>query len=248
MYQPSFKISKTGVPILSKAKIDFIGENLVQDFQPEALNHPEPIDIDKFVEFYLGMTLDFQHLSHNGIYLGMTIFNESDKVIIYSPATNRAEYIYEPARTVIIDKQLTAEKQRHRYRFTMGHEAAHDILHSGYFAYDPNQMTLFDAPMIQCRVDNYSTNSNGKRTDRDWLEWQANALSSSILMPQSAVKKVVKEEVKTSLPQGILADYLTHVVKQTFDVSYEAAQIRLKELNIITEDTSITENIKALLS
>ena len=130
----------------------------------------------------------------------------------------------------------------------MGHEAAHDILHSGYFAYDPNQMTLFDAPMIQCRVDNYSTNSNGKRTDRDWLEWQANALSSAILMPQSAVKKVVKEEVKTSLPQGILADYLTHVVKQTFDVSYEAAQIRLKELNIITEDTSITENIRALLS
>ena len=67
-------------------------------------------------------------------------------------------------------------------------------------------------------------------------------------MPQSAVKKVVKEEVKTSLHQGILADYLTHVVKQTFDVSYEAAQIRLKELNIITEDTSITENIRALLS
>ena len=102
MYQPSFKISKTGVPILSKAKIDFIGENLVQDFQPEALNHPEPIDIDKFVEFYLGMTLDFQHLSHNGIYLGMTIFNESDKVIIYSPATNRAEYIYEPAGLLLL--------------------------------------------------------------------------------------------------------------------------------------------------
>lgn len=110
------------------------------------------------------------------MYLGMTVFNDTNKVPIYDPATNRAEYISAKARTVIIDNRLLDENQRHRFRFTLGHEGGHDIFHSGYFSYNPDQTSLFDeefvAPMIQCRVDSGMTDSADTRKwdDHDWME------------------------------------------------------------------------------
>lgn len=106
MYTPSLRVKNNGVPILSKAEIDAIGERFVQDFQPEVLTNPSPVDIEGFIEFYLGMTPDYQYLSHNGVYLGMTVFNDTNKVPVFDPATNRAEYISAKARTVIIDNRL----------------------------------------------------------------------------------------------------------------------------------------------
>lgn len=88
----------------------------------EALRTPQEIDIDLFVQDYLGMEQDFQYLSHCGLYLGMTVFNETDKIPVYNPAKYCAEYISAKANTVIIDNSLLEENQEHRYRFTMGHE------------------------------------------------------------------------------------------------------------------------------
>ena len=52
-------MKNNGVPILSKAEIDAIGERFVQDFQPEVLTNPSPVDIEGFIEFYFGMTPDY---------------------------------------------------------------------------------------------------------------------------------------------------------------------------------------------
>ena len=61
MYTPYLRVKNNGVPILSKAEIDAIGERFVQDFQPEVLTNPSPVDIEGFIEFYLGMTPDYQY-------------------------------------------------------------------------------------------------------------------------------------------------------------------------------------------
>lgn len=123
MFKPHFRVSKTGVPILSRQEINVNAEAFVSDFQPSALTQPEPLDIEGFMELYLGMIPDFQYLSHNGIYLGMTIFNDTDKVPVYDPQNNRAEYIHADANTVIIDRRLIEDdRQAHRCRFTEGHE------------------------------------------------------------------------------------------------------------------------------
>lgn len=193
MYRPVITRKKSGAPVLSRKEIDVIGENLVGDFMPDALKTPQEIDIDSFAQNYLGMDQDFQYLSHCGVYLGMTVFNDTDKVPVYDPQHDRADYISAKAHTVIIDKTLLAENQEHRYRFTMGHEASHEFLHKEYFAYDPDQMTIFDyigetpIPMVQCRIDTKKMDARNSEiwTERDWMEWQANALSSAILMPVS---------------------------------------------------------------
>ena len=235
MYTPTFRTNQANVPILSKGEIDDIGEGLVADFCPQAIELPMEIDIDRFITRYLGMGQDFQYLTHCGVFLGMTVFNDTDRVVVYNPQRKRAEYIHVRARTVIIDNSLLEDKQEHRYRFTAGHEAAHGILHSRYFANNPNQLSLFGSdyvPMVQCRVDNTKAclKPATQCTDKDWMEWQANRLASAILMPKTMVLKAVHEAEDTSPITNVALE----AVARIFNVSNEAAYFRLKELGYVT--------------
>lgn len=234
MYTPTFRKSKVNVPILSKAEIDDIGERLVADFCPQALVSPMEIDVDRLITRYLGMEQDFQYLSHCGMFLGMTVFNDTDRVIVYNPQANRAEYIRVRAGTVIIDNSLLEDKQEHRYRFTAGHEAAHGILHPDYFAYNPNQLSMFGSdyvPMVQCRVDSAKSVQKPvtQWTDKDRMEWQANRLSSAILMPKSMVLKVAHDAEDNSIHPNTGVE----AVVEVFNVSTEAAFYRLKDLGFV---------------
>ena len=237
MYKPTFKTNANNLPILSRAEIDRIGECLVEDFNPDAIKEPTEIDIDRFITRYLGMTQDFQYLSHCGLYLGMTVFNDSDRVTVFNPDKWRAEFISAKAGTVIIDNSLLAENQEHRYRFTAGHEAAHGILHSAYFARmaERNASATDIMPMVQCRADNTRAfrSSSRKKSDAEWMEWQANCLSSAILMPRSMVIKVAKKAARAgrSVNAGLEA------VVSTFNVSNDAAYYRLQEPGLVPPKT-----------
>lgn len=69
MYIPALSYDARGVPKLSQNQIDKIAEGFIEDFQPEILMNPAQVNIEEFVECYLGMIPDYQYLSHNGIYL-----------------------------------------------------------------------------------------------------------------------------------------------------------------------------------
>ena len=221
MYKPTFKTNANNLPILSRAEIDRIGECLVEDFNPDAIKEPTEIDIDRFITRYLGMT----------------VFNDSDRVTVFNPDKWRAEFISAKAGTVIIDNSLLAENQEHRYRFTAGHEAAHGILHSAYFARmaERNASATDIMPMVQCRADNTCAfrSSSRKKSDAEWMEWQANCLSSAILMPRSMVIKVAKKAARAgrSVNAGLEA------VVSTFNVSNDAAYYRLQELGLVPPKT-----------
>ena len=237
------RMRKNGVPILCREEIDTIAERLVADFNPDMMRTPQEIDIDRFVLQYLGLKQDFHYLSHCGVYLGMMVFNDTDRIPVYDPQTQRAEYVSAKARTVIIDNSLLGPKQEPRYRFTMGHEGGHAILHINFFGYDPNQLSMLEpdyTPMIQCRVD---TRHNEKKaptqwTENDWMEWQANRLASAILMPRQMVIDLVQtaQEIHPCCEQY---NYLTSRVQRVFNVSCSAAQYRLKELGLIPRSAHI---------
>ena len=191
MLKPRLRYDRYRVPILSKDGIDTLGEAIVRDFNPDAMTEPMPLDVDRFICDYLGMVQDFAYLSNDGRYLGMTVFNDTNRVIVFDPERNEADYIAAKAGTVIIDNTLLADGKEHRYRFTMGHEGGHGILHKVYFAFDPDQMYFEDVemdPVIQCRADGPSVlrQKNVRLwTPRDRMEWQANRFSSALLMPPS---------------------------------------------------------------
>lgn len=223
MYKPNFNLTKSGVPVLSKKEIDVIGEKLVGEFYPQALVTPQEIDIDLFVQDYLGMDQDFQYLSHCGMYLGMTVFEDTDKIPVYDPIQERADYISAKAHTVIIDRTLVEKGQEQRYRFTMGHEAGHEILHQKFYSH---------VPMVRCRIDlgKADRKPSAPWTDHDWMEWQANELSAAVLMPMSMVHAVAKEVKESGVEEHRLHYETVGRIAEVFQVSLEAASYRLMHL------------------
>lgn len=242
MYQPYFRRKKNNVPILSKNEIDEIAEGYVLDFCPEAIIHPQPIAIDLFIEGYLGLTLDYQFLTHNCSYLGMTVFNNTSKIPVYIPNEGRADYYSASLGTIVIDTSLTSDKQLNRYRYTAGHESGHWILHRAYYNYDPNQLSFFDNndPFVQCRELNRSDFLRDTRTwdDKRWMEWQADIFASCLLMPKTAIRRVCEE-----LQFREESNQLIQITAETFQVSVEAAKYRLSDLKLI-ESTAENNQLK----
>ena len=100
--------------------------------------------------------------------------------------------------------------------------------------------------MIQCRTDCGSTGKKMPRDwdDHDWMEWHANRLSSAILMPRSAVERLV-EGVRSERRESIRRATMVFAVAESFDVSFEAAMYRLKDLGFIPKND--TTNFMAVV-
>lgn len=230
MYKPFFNTSKTGVPILSAAGLERIGEEVLADFCPDALNNPTVIDVDRFLTNYLGLKQDFQYLSHCGLYLGMTVFQDC-KIPVFDPIQWQAKAIAVEAGTVILDNCLLEENQEHRYRFTAVHEGSHDILHPGYFEKNAETYAAMGGfPAVQCSSANVRLSQRGsQRSDADWLEWQANRLGSILLMPREVTLAVAEQAERRSR----CCNAGQAAVAEAFNVSVHAAYYRLKDLGFI---------------
>ncbi len=113
--------------------MDEIAFQVLADFDYNLLMEPQELNIDLFAQEYLGMDQDFQLLSHNGIYMGMTMFNDTDRLPVYDPVRCRAEYVSEKANTIVIDSRLLDDDKEGQYRFTMAHECTHGMLHKAFF-------------------------------------------------------------------------------------------------------------------
>ena len=85
-----FETKPGGVPLLSDRDIERDAVALIRDFNPSLLSDPAPVDIERFAESYLQLSIDFNWLSHNQTLLGRMVF--SDTIIpVYDPYTKRAE-------------------------------------------------------------------------------------------------------------------------------------------------------------
>lgn len=238
MYEPEFRCQKNGVPILSHKEIEDDAENFIKDFDVEILERPRELDIERFVEYYLRLSLDYNNLSNCGLILGRMVFNDTDKIPIYDAERGRAEYISAERGTIMVDNMLLDDE--HRLRSTLGHEAGHWIYQQSYFCTDLNQITLFDTVDrvgTACRKSDIEGGDGTKRTlstDHDWLEHQAKYFSAAILMPRKAMRVVCGDEAMrrnlTAEAPGFEEIFLANHVAKVFNVSVESARIRIKQL------------------
>lgn len=224
------------IPVLSRKQIGEIAEQHLYAFRPEYLQFPQPVDVDKFAVEYLHLRQDYQYLSSNGIYLGMYVFDDTDRLAVYDEKKNEARYISEKADTIIIDKSLLERGQEGRYRFTMGHEIGHGILHR--MTDDPydGYVRLYyedDAPALRCNFSyrEFEHKPEEKWTQLDWQEWQADAFSSALLMPRTAVMSVAAGYDRHGSQMS--REELVYEVARTFDVTVTAARVRLECLKVI---------------
>lgn len=246
MYQPKLRKRRSGLPILSNAEIDHHVEEFLKDYNPSVLSIPQPVDIEKFAEFYLGLSMDYVYLSHCGLILGRMIFQNVERVSIYLPKEKRAEYLYVERGTMLIDNTVLEDFKEYRLRSTIGHECGHWVFHSDYCTFIDRtikQGILQPDSILGCKKTDIEGNSEaGSRkkliTDIDWLEHQAKYFSAAVLMPKTPFINAVSDLIGSD---GFYEADLPNSLAKIFQVSAKSADIRLLQLGITRNKQEVSQ-------
>lgn len=128
----------------------------------------------------------------------------------------------------------------HRLRTTLTHEYGHVKFHDPLYQTSQGTAGLFvdafDFKPLQCKRDKMI---NAPAVD--WMEWQAGYVCGAILMPMTHLKRLVSDYMAryelpiTPASQSAEAQRLILQVAMTFDVSNDAARIRLLKLGYLTD-------------
>ncbi|HYE67329.1 MAG TPA: ImmA/IrrE family metallo-endopeptidase [Anaerovoracaceae bacterium] len=141
---------------------------------------------------------------------------------------------------VLISRFLSEEPRReNRLRTTITHELGHVHLHNSLWA--TRQDTLF--PLYDNETKQLChRESIIHAKEIDWMEWQAGYASGAFLMPFTTVNEIfhtfcdvrnIKSITSTSSSTGI---ELIRLIQKEFQVSEDAARVRLLKLNLLTDD------------
>jgi Zn-dependent peptidase ImmA (M78 family) len=245
--QTAYSLSQ--IPYLTYESLEEYAEELVRDFAPNALQNPGELDVDKFIEYYLHLSVNYRRICLNRKVMGITAFNDGT-VDVMNDETGLEEKIPVKTGTVIIDPSLLTKRNIPRLRFTMLHEGSHWLLHKKAFAKNNpfGSAGIYENQFIAAkegRVD-YSR-STKERTDIERMERQADFLASAIIMNRPALRIVYKEFFKLyndrlhRIYRGVnelddnYARQLPEYVAKIFGVSKRAALIRLEKLTAIVD-------------
>jgi hypothetical protein len=189
------------------------------------------INIERFLERHLKVRLD-RHADLPADVLGVTHFERTrpPRVEINRDLTGSA-----------LDDDDPAPGMVGRWRATLAHEAAHVLLHRILFDVDDMQRGLFreQSPtrvggnLMRCLKRDLTF-----RRVSDWREIQANRGMAALLMPRTlfiAAARVVLDVAGGAVTAGSPKHAaLVQDLAGTFNVSRQAASIRLETLGILT--------------
>jgi Zn-dependent peptidase ImmA (M78 family) len=137
-------------------------------------------------------------------------------------------------------------RYENRLRTTLTHEFGHVRLHAYLWDMQAMQGNLFEpqpqnyAPAA-CKRE---TITGAKKTD--WMEWQAGYACGALLMPATPLKRLAGDYVREHAVYGPVTAHTAHgqaliaETARTFQVSREAAQVRLFQLKFLSDIPSGT--------
>ena len=240
--------SLSQVPYITYDVLEEYAERLVWDFAPELLRNPGIINVEEFLEYYLGLSVAYRRICYNRKILGITAFNDGT-VDIIDDETGQPDELPVTRGTVIIDPSLLLKRNEPRGRFTMVHEGGgHWLLHRKAFANDNpfGPAGIYKNQYLTAKEGRGDyLRSTKERNDIERMERQADFLAASILMPRPALRVAYREFFKyygekprrivrgTSPMDDLFAKQLPEYVAKVFNVSNKAALIRLEKLTAI---------------
>jgi len=140
----------------------------------------------------------------------------------------------------ISDRLANDPRRENRLRTTLAHEFGHVHFHRYLWAGKFQAGQLFDRGSREnkaiCKRDTIIQAAN-----YDWMEWQAGYVSGAILMPVSSIRHLVSDYCQARGLHAAVAVRSDHgrqiigAVVETFQVSEEAAEVRLKVLKLLGE-------------
>lgn len=221
---------------LSKSDIEGIAERVLKAYYKlPSVNDKRiyRIEPEKIICELLNDKLEFYHLSLDASVLGLTASCEN-YVKIYNYA-DELRYSYIDKTMVFVEVDLKNDiSQFGRYNFTVAHEASHKVLQLLYpeeYCQQPFVSPLHYNKAITEKTDNLTK----------WLEWQANALASALLMPKFLLEQAMYlccwdkqwKIVNKKYTQNVYAVFES--IAGLLGVSKEALGYRMIELGYIDE-------------
>ncbi len=225
------KHDEFGVPVLSATEIESIAEQVLEKYSPLALAKPKPtpvIEIIAQLRAAKGLTSVITDLGSRGDskILGKVNFSEN---------------------TLYLDESLVHEREIQQ-RFTAGHELGHWIIHRRNF----RNWKFGGSRSEWLEIEGTRISKEPARTPREWIEWQANQFSAALIMPRSTIMQALVEaqlSIRISKNRGHIwlsdtpqskQDYetLVNLIAKTYAVSRKSAEISLRSLDMINEDSS----------
>ena len=238
----NYKQRANGMYILYKEDIEQIATDTLKEFSPQNLDYPSALDTDSFLVDHLGLLLKERYLGIPGkeSVLGLTVMCDSADVVTLDNRC-RPTVVEENYGTVVISTALNSVNNKGRKRYTKIHEGAHWLLHKDYYR-KLEESSHPGSGVVACRnVERYIPK---QRDEKDWIEWQADSLAASILMPRTVFNQYCRELLRhAGVPRGYLTEgnYCDKLIFQeivqdlinAFGVSSRAAQIRMVHLGLI---------------
>ena len=231
------RYKENGIPYVSGGQLDDLGESIVREIQPSHFaGQIDATDLKPLLSYLGDWHFKGAFLSKSGMLLGAACFQGGE--IFTTDIARIQEGTMPVARhTILVDKALYDPDMENVFRFTFAHECGHALLH-GRFCSSPENMKVYASQekgyVIRDTKENVSSKDGYRlHTERDWLEWQANAFASAVLLPKSLVLETAR-----IIKRGCSSDveYYTQchlTLSDVFKVSRTAAFYRMKGLGIL---------------
>jgi Zn-dependent peptidase ImmA (M78 family) len=142
---------------------------------------------------------------------------------------------------VMISASLSEfDNMENRLRTTLTHEYGHVYFHNYLWQQKSSMQNLLsqhrNSDKEICKRD-----SMIDAPQKDWMEWQAGYACGAFLMPKSAVMQLVRDYIEEHEIYGTVSLQTPHAQKlisrmtTTFQVSDDAARVRLIQIGLLTE-------------
>ena len=214
----------------SRADLENWADAILKDFLGEHFEDFAPIDIERLAKEYLGLSVEYDTLSDSLEVYGVSAFQDT---VIDLLRNGIIEQINVKADTILLESALCCEELKTTHRFTLGHEAAHQILRrwerqNAKFVADKQPAVAF------------SRKTNTPPPERDWNEWQANTLGAALIMPRRLMEECLFRLGSTQKLTVYGRDSLdsegkqiVNNIKSFLGVSKTSVLIRLKQLGLV---------------
>ena len=147
------------------------------------------------------------------------------------------DFFFDRKPRVLIANRLSDPRYENRRRTTLGHEYGHVWFHPPLWRDPRTEPDRRPAkPCWTCHRETIET-----APENDWMEWQAGYISGALLMPRRYVITVAGQVAESYTEVVPLARHapagsdLIIQVRKRFQVSQQAAQVRLSRLGLLTE-------------
>ena len=226
--------NKKGVLQVTDIELEEFAYAQLKDYKKDYFKKPRPLDVDDFLENYLGLDVKFQKLSPNGSRYGTTVIKDG-LVPIVANDTGKFECRFYKSGTICVDIEA-CKNDEHIINFTLCHESGHSQFDLNI---DENLMDcstyIDDLIVLDGRIAK-------RRNDRDWMEYHASKYASFLLMPALFVRKLYKikhDEIMPGQRLGVrqkkLMWKMVYAIANELNVSATAMAWRMLSLGIISK-------------